>query len=124
MARRKSLALDALAQAPFILFPRTVSPHYHDLIIALCVDAGFSPEIRHEARLWQTVVTMVGFGMGVALVPKTLQHAGDARVSFVPLAGDKKESPVLSLRRTGDAEPVASRFLEYLEAAAQENVKP
>lgn len=124
LARRKSLALDALEQAPFILFPRTVSPHYHDLIIALCVDAGFSPVIRHEARLWQTVVTMVGFGMGVALVPKTLQHAGDARVSFVPLAGGKKESPVLSLRRTGDAEPVASRFLEYLEAAAQENVKP
>ncbi|MCT7295673.1 LysR family transcriptional regulator [Ralstonia sp. CHL-2022] len=124
LARRKSVGLDALAQEPFILFPRTVSPHYHDLIIALCVDAGFSPVIRHEARLWQTVVTMVGFGMGVALVPKTLQHAGDARVSFVPLAGGKKESPVLSLRRTGDAEPVASRFLEYLEAAAQENVKP
>ncbi|MCP1174242.1 LysR family transcriptional regulator [Ralstonia chuxiongensis] len=124
LARRKSLGLDALAQEPFILFPRTVSPHYHDLIIALCVDAGFSPVIRHEARLWQTVVTMVGFGMGVALAPKTLQHAGDARVSFVPLAGGKKESPVLSLRRMGDAEPVASRFLEYLEAAAQENVKP
>ena len=88
------------------------------------MDAGFSPVIRHEARLWQTVVTMVGFGMGVALVPKTLQHAGDARVSFVPLAGGKKESPVLSLRRTGDAEPVASRFLEYLEAAARENVNP
>lgn len=124
LARRKRLKLDALAQEPFILFPRTVSPHYHDLIIALCVDAGFSPVIRHEARLWQTVVTMVGCGMGVALVPKTLQHAGDARVSFVPLAGDKKESSVLSLRRTGDAEPVASRFLEYLEAAAQDNLRP
>lgn len=124
LAHRKSLKLDALAHEPFILFPRTVSPHYHDLIIALCVDAGFSPVIRHEARLWQTVVTMVGFSMGVALVPKTLQHAGEARVSFVPLAGDKKESPVLSLRRAGDAEPVASRFLEYLEAAARENVKP
>lgn len=124
LSRRKHLDLSALAQEPFILFPRTVSPHYHDLIIALCVDAGFSPVIRHEARLWQTVVTMVGFGMGVALVPKTLKHAGDARVSFVPLAGGGKESPVLSLRRLGDEEPVASRFLEYLEAAAKENIKP
>ncbi|WP_296223427.1 LysR family transcriptional regulator [Ralstonia sp. UBA689] len=121
LARRKHLDLSALAQEPFILFPRTVSPHYHDLIIALCVDAGFSPVIRHEARLWQTVVTMVGFGMGVALVPKTLQHAGDVRVSFVPLAGGKKESPVLSLRRAGDTEPVTGRFLEYLEATARES---
>ncbi|MDH6642385.1 hypothetical protein P3T32_002227 [Ralstonia sp. GP73] len=31
---------------------------------------------------------------------------------------------MLSLRRTGDTEAVANRFLEYLEAAAQENVKP
>ncbi|CAJ0780843.1 Hca operon transcriptional activator HcaR [Ralstonia condita] len=123
LARRKRLGLEALAQEPFILFPRTVSPHYHDLIIAQCVDAGFSPVIRHEARLWQTVVTMVGFGMGVALVPKTLRHAGDSRVSFVPLTGARKESPVLSLRRAGDVEPVASRFLDYLEVATREDEK-
>jgi DNA-binding transcriptional LysR family regulator len=123
LARRKRLGLEALAQEPFILFPRTVSPHYHDLIIAQCVDAGFSPMIRHEARLWQTVVTMVGFGMGVALVPKTLRHAGDSRVSFVPLTGARKESPVLSLRRAGDVEPVASRFLDYLEVATREDEK-
>jgi DNA-binding transcriptional LysR family regulator len=122
LAHRKRIDLAALAQEPFILFPRTVSPHYHDLITALCVDAGFSPVIRHEARLWQTVVTMVGFGMGVALVPKTMQHAGDARVSFVPLAGSgKKESPVLSLRRVGDAEPMTTRFLEVLQEAVRES---
>lgn len=121
LARRKQLELGALAHEPFILFPRTVSPHYHDLIIAQCVDAGFSPVIRHEARLWQTVVTMVAFGMGVALVPKTLRLAGDARVSFLPLAGGQKESPVLSLRRTGDAEPITERFLEYLQAAARDS---
>ncbi|GAB3626156.1 LysR family transcriptional regulator [Pandoraea terrae] len=120
-ARNKSVDLGALAQEPFILFPRTVSPHYHDLITALCVDAGFSPVIRHEARLWQTVVTMVGFGMGVALVPKTLEQAGDARVRFVPLARNEKASPVLSLRRAGAAEPATERFLEYLHEAVRES---
>jgi hypothetical protein len=38
-----------VAQEPFILFPRAVSPLYHDLIIAQCVSAGFSPLIRHES---------------------------------------------------------------------------
>ena len=47
-----------------MLFPRTVSPHDHDLIIAQYVGAGFGPLIRPEARLWQTVVTMVDSGMG------------------------------------------------------------
>jgi DNA-binding transcriptional LysR family regulator len=58
--------------------------------------AGFSPVIRHEARLWQTVVTMVGFGMGVALAPKTM-------------------------RRAGDAEPMTARFMEVLHEAVRES---
>ncbi|OLL32571.1 LysR family transcriptional regulator [Burkholderia sp. SRS-W-2-2016] len=114
LARKRKIDLRALAQEPFILFPRTVSPHYHDLIIAQCVSAGFSPLIRHEARLWQTVVTMVGFGMGVALVPYTLRQIGDPRVCFVPLQGEALRSEVLLLRRGGATEPVADRFIEYL----------
>jgi DNA-binding transcriptional LysR family regulator len=114
LARKRKVDLRALAQEPFILFPRTVSPHYHDLIIAQCVGAGFSPLIRHEARLWQTVVTMVGFGMGVALVPYTLRQVQDPRVAFLPLTGETLKSQVLLLRRSGDAEPVADRFVEYL----------
>ena len=66
LAGHARLALSALAAEPFILFPRDVAPHYHDLIIAQCVQAGFSPLIRHEARLWQTVLSMVEFGMGGA----------------------------------------------------------
>lgn len=64
LARRRRVDLAALAHEPFILFPRDAAPHYHDLIIAQCVSAGFSPQIRHEARLWQTVLTMVEFEMG------------------------------------------------------------
>ncbi|ABE29972.1 bacterial regulatory helix-turn-helix, lysR family protein [Paraburkholderia xenovorans LB400] len=117
LARKRKVDLQALAQEPFILFPRTVSPHYHDLIIAQCVGAGFSPLIRHEARLWQTVVTMVGFGMGVALVPYTLRQVQDPRVCFLPLTGETLMSQVLLLRRSGDAEPVADRFVDYLRDA-------
>jgi DNA-binding transcriptional LysR family regulator len=119
LARRRRIDLRLLAGEPFILFPRTVSPHYHDLIIAQCVAAGFSPLIRHEARLWQTVVTMVEFGMGVALVPHTLRQVHDERVCYRPLQGDTLESQVLLLQRAGDTESVAARFAEYLREAAQ-----
>ncbi|MGV8488734.1 LysR substrate-binding domain-containing protein, partial [Pseudomonas aeruginosa] len=71
LAGQARLDLAELRDEDFILFPRHVSPHYHDLIIARCVDAGFSPRIRHEARLWQTVAAMVGLGMGCALFPET-----------------------------------------------------
>ncbi|HXZ06566.1 MAG TPA: LysR family transcriptional regulator [Paraburkholderia sp.] len=120
LASRRKIDLRDLAQDPFILFPRAVSPHYHDLIIAQCVKAGFSPLIRHEARLWQTVVTMVEFGMGVALVPFTLRQVGNERVCCRPLAHDMVESQVLLLRPAGDVEPITARFAEYLEEASRD----
>lgn len=54
---------------PCIMFPRFISPHYHDRIVSICVTAGFSPEIRHKVRLWQAVVTMLECGLDVDLVP-------------------------------------------------------
>ena len=91
-----------------------MSPHYHDQIIATCVEAGFSPQIRHEARLWQTVVTMVEFGMGVALVPAALGATGGGRVVFRPLASNPYESQVLRLVRVGEANALAQGFAGYL----------
>jgi DNA-binding transcriptional LysR family regulator len=113
-ARKRRIELRTLAREPFILFPRSVSPHYHDQIIATCVEAGFSPQIRHEARLWQTVVTMVEFGMGIALVPAALGRAGSERVVFRPLSSNPYESQVLRLVRAGGAGRLAEGFAGYL----------
>ncbi|KVQ08465.1 LysR family transcriptional regulator [Burkholderia ubonensis] len=117
LAPRRQVALAALADEPFILFPRDAAPHYHDLIIAQCVNAGFSPLIRHEARLWQTILSMIEFGMGVALVPRVLQQVKSGRLAFRPLKDAPLESRTLELKRSGSAEPVALRFAEYLRAS-------
>ncbi|KVC90943.1 LysR family transcriptional regulator [Burkholderia ubonensis] len=119
LARRRQIALAALADEPFILFPRDAAPHYHDLIIAQCVNAGFSPLIRHEARLWQTILSMIEFGMGVALVPRVLQQVKSDRLAFRPLKDAPLESRTLELKRSGSAEPVALRFAEYLRASIE-----
>ncbi|KVW63677.1 LysR family transcriptional regulator [Burkholderia ubonensis] len=119
LARRRQVALAALADEPFILFPRDAAPHYHDLIIAQCVNAGFSPLIRHEARLWQTILSMIEFGMGVALVPRVLQQVKSGRLAFRPLKDAPLESRTLELKRSGSAEPVALRFAEYLRASIE-----
>ncbi len=117
LARKRRIELALLAREPFILFPRSVSPHYHDQIIATCVEAGFSPQIRHEARLWQTVVTMVEFGMGVALVPAALGRMGGERAVFKPLASNPYESQVLKLVRAGEADAIVQGFARYLGKA-------
>lgn len=118
LAKRRRIDLAALAREPFILFPRSVSPHYHDQIIATCVEAGFSPQIRHEARLWQTVVTMVEFGMGIALVPAALGKMGGERAVFRPLSSNPYESQVLKLVRAGETNGIVEGFAGYLAERA------
>ncbi|WP_322008060.1 LysR family transcriptional regulator [Paraburkholderia tropica] len=120
LAKRRRIDLAALAREPFILFPRSVSPHYHDQIIATCVEAGFSPQIRHEARLWQTVVTMVEFGMGIALVPAALGKMGGERAVFRPLSSNPYESQVLKLARAGETNGIVAGFAGYLGGEAGE----
>jgi DNA-binding transcriptional LysR family regulator len=89
--------LSSLATESFVLFSRAVSPYYHDVIVALCVEAGFSPLIRHELRHWLTIVGLVGRGMGVALVPRAMMNAKFGDVVYVPLARNKILSEVLGI---------------------------
>ena len=49
LARKKSVALSALADEPFVLPPRQAVPVYHDLVLRACREAGFIPNAPHEA---------------------------------------------------------------------------
>ncbi|WXL26818.1 LysR substrate-binding domain-containing protein [Ectopseudomonas mendocina] len=108
------LTLSELNNDGFIMFPRASSPHYHDLIVALCVSSGFSPIIRHEARLWQTIITMVGLGMGVALVPQTLADAWPADVRYVEIERPDVRSETHAIYMDGAASQAAKDFLGTL----------
>jgi DNA-binding transcriptional LysR family regulator len=85
LARKRSLSLAALQGQPFAVVSRTVSPDYHERILAICTEAGFYPEMRYELRHWLSVVSLVSQGMGVALVPAALRQSAMAGAAFVPL---------------------------------------
>ncbi len=112
LAGRRQLDLRALAEEPFVLFARSVSPLYYEHIIALCIGAGFRPRVQFEARHWLSVVALVVKRMGVAVVPKAIGASGMRGVQFVRL----RPSPILSTswciwnprRKT----PPRERFLE------------
>jgi DNA-binding transcriptional LysR family regulator len=115
-ANNEQIALSALKDDGFILFPRASSPHFHDLIVAQCVDAGFSPIIRHEARLWQTIITMVGLGMGVALVPRSLVNAWSADVRYVETGNRAVRAETHAIYLEGEISQVAQSFLSLLRS--------
>ncbi|MGJ7511723.1 LysR family transcriptional regulator [Variovorax sp. GT1P44] len=117
LTRRRSVAMASLRDEPFVLFSRNASPDYHERILAICAEAGFRPEVRHEVRHWLSVVSLVSQGMGVALVPSALRHAALRGAVFRPLDEKVARSDAYCVWRDGPENAVVQGFLQVVRAA-------
>jgi DNA-binding transcriptional LysR family regulator len=118
LARKRSLSLPALQGEPFAVVSRTVSPDYHDRILAICTEAGFYPEIRYELRHWLSVVSLVSQGMGVALVPAALRQSAMAGAAFVPLDAATTPYETHCLWKTARDHQALAAFVKAVRAIA------
>jgi len=75
----------ALQGLPFVATRTEVSPPLRETIAAYCQTAGFVPNVQMEVQLQQTILSLVGEGIGVAIVPQSLATPGLSTVLFRPL---------------------------------------
>ena len=116
--RCKPLALKKLADDPFVLIgpPGT---GLHDETIAACRDAGFSPGIAQLAPRITSTLGLVAAGLGVALVPESLQRVRLDGVAYRRLAGAAQPKAFLGLAlRKDNASPVLRAFVASVRRAA------
>lgn len=111
--------LRSLARAPFIVPPREIAPGLHDLIVSRCQKAGFYPRITQNARQMQTVISLVSAGMGVALVPSSVQNLQRAGVCYHPLKGRAAQIELGILRVHGTTNALRDNFADTLRAVDQ-----
>ncbi|UMP00104.1 LysR substrate-binding domain-containing protein [Amycolatopsis sp. EV170708-02-1] len=102
LAGRRRLAVSALADEPFVLFPRVLGPGLYDEITALCRRGGFTPNVTQEAVQLQTIVGLVAAGCGVSILPGSAAQPRH-EVVFVPV------SPLVRLVDLAIALPKANR---------------
>jgi hypothetical protein len=85
-------------ELPWIWLPRSISPDYHDQVVACCLAADFAPEARHTARSITSQLAMVACGLGVAIVPESaatwLDSCGVAPRGESPRRGLRPERPL------------------------------
>jgi DNA-binding transcriptional LysR family regulator len=111
-ARRMPLA--RLRADPFVLFSRGASPHYYRRIIEMCNAQGFDPLVKYEVRHWLSVVSLVAQGMGVSVVPRSLEKSGMAGAVFVPLAEKTPPSEVHAVWLRDRPDPARAMFMEVV----------
>lgn len=92
--------------AVFASYTRYRGPAFFDQVIALCTDAGFSPNIRYEASTLFGVIDLVSAGLGVALVPASSATMLPNDVSLRALRKPSRTSTLACLYRKRDPNPV------------------
>jgi len=112
LALSRAVPLRALADEPFVLFPRRPRPGWADRILGHCREAGFRPAVAQEALELSTALALVAAGIGVTLVPASVRTLRPRALVYRPLAAPAPTTRLLALYRREDAPPAVQRFLE------------
>jgi DNA-binding transcriptional LysR family regulator len=119
LATEPRVAVAALAGEPWVLFPRRLAADLYEQILALCARAGFRPRLAQEAVQMQTVVRLVGAGVGVSLVPRSVETLHSAGVAYRPLADAMAEVEMAVAWRRDDGSALLRQFLAVARAAVE-----
>jgi DNA-binding transcriptional LysR family regulator len=114
LSARRTLSLRALATEPFVIFPRDRRPGWYDFMLGLCRAAGFEPVVGQDAPELATAMALVAAGMGVTLVPASVQDLRRSGVDYRPLAAPAPRTQLIALRRGGVPLPVVDRFIAVM----------
>lgn len=65
---------------------------YHQLVMASCASAGFTPKVAHQADEWETGIALVSAGLGVCVVSRLSRWPDLHPVTRIPLTGEHTPS--------------------------------
>jgi DNA-binding transcriptional LysR family regulator len=119
LAKQGSLSIHDLAQESFLMVPRSLGPGFYDQIIRLCAQSGFAPKVLLETSSTQTIVSLIAGGMGVSLVPRSIQNLRRTGVVYRPLKPPTPKTELAVMWRPEDSSPALSLFLGIIREVAK-----
>ncbi len=108
-----------LADQRFVMFQRAPGLVLHDLVLGFCLRQGFTPRVTQEASQSHAVVGLVSAGIGVALVPASVQAIRLRGVEFRPLAEASPPVGTALAWRRDDNSPVLDAFVQTARHVAR-----
>ncbi|KAM3099093.1 LysR substrate-binding domain-containing protein [Phormidesmis sp. 146-12] len=111
LSAQTQVSLSSLADEFFILFPAKLGPLFYEQIIRSCQQAGFRPKVAQEAVQMQTIIGLVAAGLGIAIVPASMQNFHRSGVIYRPLQEQIPKTGLYLTWRQHDSSPVVSTFL-------------
>jgi DNA-binding transcriptional LysR family regulator len=119
LAGTTPLPLPALAGETFVLYRRPSGPGLYDSIIAACHRAGFNAQVGQEAPRILSTLSLVAAGLGVSLVPDSLQRLRVEGVSYRRLKASPLKAPLNLAHRRDETSTAVRRFIDLVLATAK-----
>ena len=121
------LGLRSVAAEPFIIIARARSASFYDHALSVCAATGFAPRIVQEANELFTVLSLVGAGLGVSLVPRSAASMQLPGIRFRELTLPEAAWDIgVAWHRDSGSGPLVERFVEMVRTArpAAAKVRP
>ena len=101
-----------LKTQPFIFFNKDYAPEYHRQLEEICQRMGFSPTVDHEANNVHSILRLVENGLGVSIVPQSLQEQyAFLNLSYFPLSALTFTTEVVLAYNPEQSHPAVDWFL-------------
>jgi DNA-binding transcriptional LysR family regulator len=114
LASQARISTLSLRTEPFISYPANAGVGIYRQIFALCERAGFEPRVIQEALEPSVIMGLVAAGLGVAIVPSSLQSIKIADVVFVPLEDPEAVATLYVAYRSDDESPRVRAFADLV----------
>lgn len=116
LRERDMLRFADIATEPLVLYPRSPRPSYADQILSFFRDRSTEAQVVQEVRELQTALGLVAAGVGISLVPQSVQDLRRHDVLYRPLAEASITSPLIMSFRASDTSPEVREILEVIRA--------
>lgn len=114
LAGDPDLKLQQLAHDDFVLFPEEVAPGLYANVFEVCREAGFKPHVIQESRELYTTVSLVEAGVGVTIVPASVQKMGWTDVVYRPIRSRLAQCAIEIAWRKNESSPVVKSFVDLI----------
>jgi len=124
LAAQRTLSLAERAAQTGILYPAQPRPSFADQVLAQFRVRGCPATRTFETNGLQTAVGLVAAGIGVSLVPRSVQRLKRDDVVYRPVSDGGVVSPMLMTTRQSDSSADLARLCEAVRQACEADGQP
>lgn len=120
LAKLEAVLLQTIAAEPLVTFSKRESPLLHSRVMAMCEQAGFTPNVVQQATQIHTMVGLVGAGIGMAVVPGTARNLHPKGVRFLEILDQPEPVQVALAWHRGKDTPAIRSFRQVTLLVVQQ----